>query len=148
MNSTRPRARCSSIASSIRRCATLETMASFRTRCRTTAILVTFSSPTRAPSAPGAVIAVRPIGVLRMKDEHGGDEKIVAVPVSRLTHRYENVKNYTDLQEMTWRRIEHFFVHYKDLEPGKWSEVAGWGDAEEARRLISEAIERAKQKSK
>jgi len=68
--------------------------------------------------------------------------------VSRLTHRYENVKNYTDLQEMTWRRIEHFFVHYKDLEPGKWSEVAGWGDAEEARRLISEAIERAKQKSK
>ena len=55
------------------------------------------------PIAPGAVIAVRPIGVLRMKDEHGGDEKIVAVPVSRLTHRYENVKNYTDLQEMTWR---------------------------------------------
>jgi inorganic pyrophosphatase len=81
-----------------------------------------------------------------MKDEHGGDEKIVAVPVSRLTHRYENVKNYTDMQEMTWRRIEHFFVHYKDLEPGKWSEVAGWGDSEEARRMISEAIERAKQK--
>ena len=98
------------------------------------------------PIAPGAVIAVRPIGVLRMKDEHGGDEKIVAVPVSRLTHRYENVKNYTDLQEMTWRRIEHFFVHYKDLEPGKWSEVAGWGDSEEARGMISEAIERAKQK--
>jgi inorganic pyrophosphatase len=98
------------------------------------------------PIAPGAVIAVRPIGVLRMKDEHGGDEKIVAVPVSRLTQRYESVKNYTDLQEMTWRRIEHFFVHYKDLEPGKWSEVAGWGDAEEARRMISEAIERAKHK--
>ncbi|MGA9823777.1 MAG: inorganic diphosphatase [Methylocystis sp.] len=97
------------------------------------------------PIAPGAVIAVRPIGVLRMKDEHGGDEKIVAVPVSRLTHRYEDVKNYTDLQEMTWRRIEHFFVHYKDLEPGKWSEVAGWGDSEEARRMISESIERAKQ---
>jgi inorganic pyrophosphatase len=96
------------------------------------------------PIAPGAVIAVRPIGVLRMKDEHGGDEKIVAVPVSRLTQRYESVQNYTDLQEMTWRRIEHFFVHYKDLEPGKWSEVAGWGDAEEARRMISEAIERAK----
>src|SRR5208282_2533036 len=97
------------------------------------------------PIAPGAVIAVRPIGVLRMKDEHGGDEKIVAVPVSRLTQRYESVQNYTDLQEMTWRRIEHFFVHYKDLEPGKWSEVAGWGDATEARGMISEAIERAKQ---
>jgi inorganic pyrophosphatase len=98
------------------------------------------------PIAPGAVIAVRPIGVLRMRDEHGGDEKIVAVPVSRLTQRYEAVNNYTDLQEMTWRRIEHFFVHYKDLEPGKWAEVAGWGDAEEARRMISESIARAGQK--
>jgi inorganic pyrophosphatase len=94
--------------------------------------------------APGAVIAVRPIGVLRMTDEAGGDEKIVAVPSARLTQRYVDVKNYTDLQEMTWRRIEHFFVHYKDLEPGKWAKIAGWGDAAEARALISEAIERAR----
>jgi inorganic pyrophosphatase len=98
------------------------------------------------PVAPGAVIAVRPIGVLKMTDEAGGDEKIVAVPVSRLTQRYEAVLNYTDLQEMTWRRIEHFFVHYKDLEPGKWSKVAGWGDAAEARGLIAAAIERAANK--
>ena len=95
------------------------------------------------PVAPGAIMAVRPVGVLRMKDEAGGDEKIVAVPVSRLTPRYENVRNYTDLGESTWRRIEHFFVHYKDLEPGKWSQTAGWGDAEEARRLIAEANARA-----
>ncbi len=94
------------------------------------------------PIAPGAIMAVRPVGVLRMKDEAGGDEKIVAVPVSRLTRRYENVLNYPDLGEMTWRRIEHFFVHYKDLEPGKWSETAGWGDADEARRLILEAVAR------
>jgi inorganic pyrophosphatase len=98
------------------------------------------------PIAPGAVMAVRPVGVLRMKDEAGGDEKIVGVPVSRLTRRYENVQNYTDLGEMTWRRIEHFFVHYKDLEPGKWSQTAGWGDADEAHRLIVEAIARAKAK--
>jgi len=96
------------------------------------------------PVAPGAVIAVRPIGVLRMTDEAGGDEKIVAVPSPRLTQRYVDVENYTDLQEMTWRRIEHFFVHYKDLEPGKWAKVAGWGDAAAARELINEAIERAK----
>ena len=95
------------------------------------------------PIAPGAIMSVRPVGVLRMKDEAGGDEKIVAVPVKRLTQRYENVLNYTDLGESTWRRIEHFFVHYKDLEPGKWSQTAGWGDADEARRLICEAIERA-----
>jgi inorganic pyrophosphatase len=95
------------------------------------------------PVAPGAVIAVRPIGVLRMTDEAGGDEKIVAVPSSRLTQRYVDVKEYTDLQEMTWRRIEHFFVHYKDLEPGKWARVAGWGDAAAARDLITAAIARA-----
>jgi inorganic pyrophosphatase len=96
------------------------------------------------PVAPGAVMAVRPVGVLRMTDEAGGDEKIIGVPTSRLTRRYENVANYTDLGEMMWRRIEHFFLHYKDLEAGKWSQTAGWGDADEARRIIVDAIARAK----
>ena len=62
----------------------------------------------------------------------------------KLTDYPDNVKNYTDLPEITWRQIEHFFVHYKDLEPGKWVKFAGWGDAEEAQKLISESIERAK----
>jgi inorganic pyrophosphatase len=93
---------------------------------------------------PGAVIAVRPVGVLRMQDEAGGDEKILAVPVSRLTRRYEKVLNYTDLPQITLQQIEHFFQHYKDLESTKWVKVLGWGDAEEAARLIVEAIERAK----
>jgi inorganic pyrophosphatase len=93
---------------------------------------------------PGAVIAVRPVGVLRMQDEAGGDEKILAVPVTRLTRRYEKVNNYTDLPEITLQQIEHFFQHYKDLEKTKWVKVLGWGDAEEASRLIVEAIERAK----
>ena len=93
---------------------------------------------------PGAVVAVRPVGVLRMQDEAGGDEKILAVPVSRLTRRYEKVLNYTDLPQITLQQIEHFFVHYKDLEPGKWTKVMGWGDAAEARQLILDGIERAK----
>jgi inorganic pyrophosphatase len=91
---------------------------------------------------PGAIIAVRPIGVLKMNDEAGGDEKIVAVPVSRLTRRYERVKSYTDLPEITLHQIQHFFEHYKDLEDGKWVKVAGWGDAEEACKLIMDSIER------
>ncbi len=91
---------------------------------------------------PGCVIAVRPVGVVKMKDEAGGDEKIVAVPAPRLTRRYESVHEYTDLPEITRQQIQHFFEHYKDLEPGKWVKVSGWGDAAEARRLISEGIAR------
>ncbi len=93
---------------------------------------------------PGAVVACRPVGVLKMEDEAGGDEKIVAVPVPRLTRRYESVHDIKDLPEITLKQIEHFFSHYKDLESSKWVKVVGWGDASEARRLITEAIERAK----
>jgi inorganic pyrophosphatase len=96
------------------------------------------------PIIPGAIINVRPIGVLKMIDEGGGDEKIVAVPSPKLTQRYADVHNYTDLPEISWKQIEHFFVHYKDLEPGKWVKLNGWGDAEEARKIIVEAIDRAK----
>jgi inorganic pyrophosphatase len=96
------------------------------------------------PIIPGAIIAVRPIGVLMMQDEAGGDEKILAVPVPKLTRRYENVHNYTDMPKITLDQIQHFFEHYKDLEPGKWVKLTGWGDADKARQLISEAMERAK----
>jgi inorganic pyrophosphatase len=95
------------------------------------------------PIVPGAVINVRPIGVLKMVDEAGGDEKILAVPVPKLTKRYEHVMNYTDLPAITLEQVQHFFEHYKDLEPGKWVKMHGWGDAAEAKRLISEAIARA-----
>jgi inorganic pyrophosphatase len=94
--------------------------------------------------APGAVMNVRPVGVLVMEDDGGQDEKIIAVPSSKLTQRYDRVQNHTDLPEITLKQIEHFFEHYKDLEPGKWAKIIRWGDAEEARRLIVEAIERAK----
>ena len=94
------------------------------------------------PIFPGAVMSVRPIGVLKMRDEGGGDEKIVGVPGPKLTQRYDGIQNYTDLPAITSRQIEHFFTHYKDLEPGKWVELVGWGDADEARALIEEAIAR------
>jgi inorganic pyrophosphatase len=92
---------------------------------------------------PGAVMNVRPVGVLVMEDDGGQDEKIIAVPSSKLTQRYDRVANYTDLPEITIKQIEHFFEHYKDLEPGKWAKIIRWGDAEEAKRLIIEAVERA-----
>ena len=95
---------------------------------------------------PGAVMSVRPVGVLLMEDEAGGDEKIIAVPSSKLTQRYDKVKNYSDLPDITLQQIQHFFEHYKDLEPGKWVKVLRWGDADEAHRLILEGIERAKAK--
>ena len=95
------------------------------------------------PIVPGAVINVRPIGVLKMQDDGGGDEKIIAVPVPKLTKRYENVHNYTDLPQITLDQIQHFFEHYKDLEPGKWVKLTGWGDAAKAKQLILEAIDRA-----
>ena len=96
------------------------------------------------PIFPGAIINVKPIGVLRMEDDGGGDEKIIAVPSGRLTQRYIHVENYADLPRITCQQIEHFFLHYKDLEPGKWVKLSGWGDAGEARKLISEAIARSK----
>ena len=96
------------------------------------------------PILPGAVINVRPIGVLKMNDDGGGDEKIIAVPVPRLTKRYENIHDFTDLPAITREQIQHFFEHYKDLEPGKWVKVIGWGDAAEARQLIVDAIRRAR----
>jgi inorganic pyrophosphatase len=93
---------------------------------------------------PGAIIACRPIGVMNMKDEAGGDEKIVAVPVSRITQRYEKVRDISDLPEIQVKQIEHFFSHYKDLETGKWAEALGWGDHKMAKQLILDAVERAK----
>jgi inorganic pyrophosphatase len=92
---------------------------------------------------PGAIIAVRPIGVLRMQDEAGIDEKVIAVPVSRLTRRYDQVGDYTQLPEITVKQIQHFFEHYKDLEENKWVKLLGWGDTAEAKTVILESIARA-----
>jgi len=97
---------------------------------------------------PGAVMAVRPVGVLLMEDEAGGDEKIIAVPVPRLTKRYNRIKTYSDLPEITLEQIQHFFEHYKDLEPGKWVKILRWGGADEAQKLILEGVARARNEKK
>ncbi len=86
---------------------------------------------------PGAVVNCRPIGALIMKDEAGGDEKIIAVPSTKLTRRYESVENASDLPRITIEQIEHFFAHYKDLETNKWVEVERWIDAADAKALIA-----------
>ena len=92
---------------------------------------------------PGCVINVRPVGVLIMEDNAGQDEKVIAVPSHALTKRYDHVKNYSDLPEITMQQIEHFFEHYKDLEPGKWVKIGDWHNVDTAKQLIVEAIERA-----
>jgi inorganic pyrophosphatase len=96
---------------------------------------------------PGAIMSCRIVGVLLMEDEAGGDEKLLAVPSAKLTQRYARVNTFTDLPEITLKQIEHFFAHYKDLEPGKWVKIVRWGDAEEARRLVTEGVARALAKS-
>jgi inorganic pyrophosphatase len=95
---------------------------------------------------PGGVINCRPVGVLVMEDDGGGDEKIIAVPSTKLTKRYDSVKTYTDLPKISIEQIEHFFAHYKDLEPGKWVKIDHWGHVDEAKKLISEAIARVASK--
>jgi inorganic pyrophosphatase len=93
---------------------------------------------------PGAIISCRIVGVLIMEDEAGGDEKLIAVPSTKLTRRYDGVNDYRDLPDITLQQIEHFFAHYKDLEPGKWVKIVRWGDADEARAMVLEGVERAK----
>ena len=98
--------------------------------------------------APGAVISVRPVGVLFMEDNAGADEKIVAVPSTHISARFDGIQNYSDLPDITIKQIEHFFAHYKDLEPGKWVKITRWGDAAEAKKMILDGMTRAKAQAK
>jgi len=93
---------------------------------------------------PGAVISVRPVGVLLMEDNAGADEKILAVPSKHISAKFDGIAGYKDLPDITIQQVEHFFAHYKDLEPGKWVKIIRWGDADEARKLIDEGVARAK----
>ncbi len=93
---------------------------------------------------PGCLINVRPIGVLIMEDNAGLDEKIIAVPSTHVSRRYDKINEFSDLPDITRQQIEHFFEHYKDLEPGKWVKIGGWHGVDDARRMIVEAIDRAK----
>jgi inorganic pyrophosphatase len=96
---------------------------------------------------PGTVVRCRPIGMLRMTDESGKDAKILMVPVSKLTPRYEAVHKPEDLGQEILNTIEHFFKHYKDLEVGKWVKVDGWEGIDAARKEIVESVTRFKEKA-
>ena len=96
----------------------------------------------RSPFIPGCVVRARPIGVLNLEDEQGGDEKLVCVPVNETFPYYADVIETSDLPDIICQQIEHFFTHYKDLETEKWVRVGKWGDAAEARKITLEAIER------
>ncbi|MFT4306049.1 MAG: inorganic diphosphatase [Microbacterium sp.] len=91
---------------------------------------------------PGVTASVRPVGVLKMSDEAGGDDKVVAVLGK--DPRWAHIQDVDDIPEHTKKEITHFFEHYKDLEPGKWVKVDAWADAATAERLVAEAFERLK----
>jgi len=96
------------------------------------------------PLVPGCVVSSRPIGVLELEDDAGHDEKLLAVPVPKISSLYDKVYNYSDLAQIELQRIQHFFEHYKDLEPNKWTRVGSWLDADEARRIVSKSINQFK----
>ncbi len=96
----------------------------------------------RVPVVPGSIIRARPIGVLIMRDEAGEDEKIISVPVDKLSPYYKDVTSYRDLPQILLDQIAHFFTHYKDLEEGKWVKIERWGEPEEAFEFIRESVER------
>ena len=96
------------------------------------------------PFVSGCVVRARAVGVLVTEDQKGGDEKLLMVPVDDLHPYYTGIRSYTELPSIVVEQIEHFFAHYKDLEPGKWVKVHGWEGPETAERLILEGIERAK----
>jgi inorganic pyrophosphatase len=96
----------------------------------------------RLPIVHGAVVRARPIAVLIMEDESGQDEKVLAVPVSKLDPYFNNVQSHSDLPQIFIDQLTHFFEHYKDLEKGKWVKVKGWEGQERAKQIIQEAADR------
>lgn len=103
--------------------------------------------PTPVPLIAGSVVVCRPVGLLNMVDEHGGDAKILAVPIDKVYRKYAHIQKPTDLSPGLIDRITHFFEHYKDLEKGKWVEVKGWKGAAAARTEIRDSLKRFKRAS-
>lgn len=98
--------------------------------------------PTPVPLISGSVVRCRPVGMLAMTDEAGGDTKILAVPIEKVYRAYAHIKEPSDLSATLLARIGHFFEHYKDLEPGKWVKIAGWRDSATARAEIETSCRR------
>lgn len=92
---------------------------------------------------PGCVIRCRLVGVLKMEDDGGMDDKLIAVPVEKVDPFQSNIQDIADLPQKLTGRIQHFFEHYKDLEEGKWVKVLGWGNRAEAENIIQDSIKAA-----
>lgn len=98
----------------------------------------------RWPFMPGCVVRARPIAVLFLEDEAGGDEKLLAVPEITTSPYYQDVSEGEHLPPIVLDQISHFFTHYKDLEPEKWTRVGHWGGRDDALQVIRDGLERAK----
>src|SRR5450432_602488 len=92
------------------------------------------------PLAPSVVVTCRPIGVLKMEDEAGGDAKLLAVPIDKILPIYTHWQKPEDMNSLRLNQIQHFFEHYKDLEPGKWVKISGWEGPEAARDEVRSGI--------
>ncbi|MEM8872023.1 MAG: inorganic diphosphatase [Pseudomonadota bacterium] len=90
---------------------------------------------------PGSVIRCRPVGVLKMEDDGGMDDKLIAVPVEKVDPFQAGIQDLSDVPQKTRDRIKHFFEHYKDLEEGKWVKVIGWGDKSEAEAILQTSLD-------
>jgi inorganic pyrophosphatase len=88
----------------------------------------------------GVVVTCRPLGLLKMQDEAGGDNKLLAVPIDKVLSIYSQWQKPEDLNPMRLHTIQHFFEHYKDLEAGKWVKLLGWEGPESARAEVSAGI--------
>jgi inorganic pyrophosphatase len=95
---------------------------------------------TPVPLIPGVVVTCRAIGILMMEDEAGVDGKVLAVPVDKILPIYTHWQKPEDLNPMRLNTIQHFFEHYKDLEPGKWVKILGWEGKDSALKEITDGI--------
>ena len=96
------------------------------------------------PLIPGVVVRCRPIGVLKMTDESGGDAKVLAVPIDKVLPIYTHWQKPDDMNDLRLQQIQHLFEHYTDLEPGKWVKVDGWYGPDEAKKEILAGVENYK----
>jgi len=98
---------------------------------------------TREPLHPGVIVRFRPIGYLKMLDGGAHDEKVIGVPTDKVDPSYAGIRDLDDLPMIERQRIEAFFRIYKDLPAGRNPvQLSGWGNAAEARQLITEAMQR------
>ena len=95
---------------------------------------------TPVPLIPGVVVTCRPIGILMMEDEAGVDGKVLAVPIDKVLSIYTQWQKPEDLNPMRLNTIQHFFEHYKDLEPGKWVKILGWEGKDAAIKEITDGM--------